>query len=89
MMRPVVWLPSHRAPFFLCPSSCFGFRLALFAFAGVCLLGFIGVLWVSSMGFFRYVGWGFRAFRRCVMNFDRVVSAKSCIFEVGLEVGVR
>ncbi len=42
-MRPGLWLPSHRAPIVLCPASCFGFGFVFLAFAGVSLLGLLGV----------------------------------------------
>ena len=40
-MCPVPWLPSHRAPIVLWLSSCFRLWVALFALAGVSLLGLL------------------------------------------------
>ena len=40
---PVVWLPSHRAPVVLWPSSFLGLGVTLFPLAGVGLFCFLGV----------------------------------------------
>ena len=50
--------------------------------------GVVGVRRVDFLGDFRYVGWGRSIFSRCVIIFDRGVSAKFK-FQVGLEAGVR
>jgi len=48
-LGPIRWLPSHRAPTILCYLSFLALGVAFFAFAGVGLLGFLGVRFVPRV----------------------------------------